>query len=244
MINIQIINVINGGSYLTTDRPSFRCLEVEISSDDPFLENVRQEATLINNRLNSHSASAGVVRSDGTVTADNLIGLIAEFACYKILKKELGDKNVVKPTSRNSHNQIDIQLISGKTIEVRSSCIRNGLNFALFSVDCISKKQYIDVIGPYCNTAYKAYENIKDFYMRVIYVGDTASVFSNIINGGNVLLFITGGATKQMLEEIGYRKFMTSPADSRAREKGDYTVVQMSDSFDYPDFIEQLNDVL
>lgn len=244
MINTQIINVINGGSYLTTDRSSFRCLEVEISSDDSFLEYVRQEATLINNRLNSHSASAGVVRSDETVTADNLIGLIAEFACYKILKKELGDKSVVKPTSRNSHNQIDIQLLFGETIEVRSSCIRKGLEFALFSVNRSNGQQYIDVIGPYYNTAYKAYENIKDFYMRVIYVGDTASVFSNIINGGNVLLFITGGATKQMLEEIGYRKFMTSPADSRAREKGYYTVVQMSDSFDYPDFIEQLNDVL
>lgn len=244
MINIQIINVINRGSYLTTERSSFRCLGVEISSDDPFLEDVRQKAKLINNRLNSRSASAGVVRSDEVVTADNLIGLIAEFACYEITKNELGDENVIKPTSRNSHNQIDIQLLSGKTIEVRSSCIRNGLEFALFSVNRSNGQQYIDVIGPYYNTAYKAYENIKDFYMRVIYVGDTASVFSNIINGGNVVLFITGGATKQMMEKIGYRKFMTSPADSRAREKGDYLVVQMSDSFDYPDFIEQLNDVL
>lgn len=244
MIDIGICNVRNGGSYQTTKRPSFRCLKVEISSDDPILEYVRLEAASINNRLNSRSASAGVVRSDEVVTADNLIGLIAEFACYQILIKELGDKSVVKPTSENSHNQIDIQLISGKTIEVRSSCIRNGLEFALFGVDRRSNKQYIDVIGPYYNTAYKKDENFKDFYMRVIYVGDTASVFSNIINGGNVVLYITGGATKQMLEDIGYRKFMTSPADSRAREKGDYLVVQISDSFDYPDFIEQLNYVL
>lgn len=244
MINIRICNVINRDSYSTIERSSFRCLEVKISSDDPFLEAVRQKATSINNRLNSRSASAGVVRSDETVTADNLIGLIAEYVCYEIIKNELGDENVIKPASRNSHNQIDIQLLSGETIEVRSSCIRNGLEFALFSVNRSSKQQYIDVIGPYYNNAYKANENIKDFYMRVIYVGDTASVFSNIINGGDVVLYITGGATKQMLKEIGFTKYMTSPADSRATKKGNYLVVQMSDSFDYPDFIDQLENVL
>lgn len=244
MIYNRICNVRNGGSNSTTKRPSFRCLEVKISSDDPFLEDVRQKAVPINNRLNSHSASAGVVRSDETVTADNLIGLIAEYACYEILKSQLGAKNVIKPASGSSRNQVDIQLASGQTVEVRSSCIRNGLEFALFRVDRNSNRQYIDVIGPYYNTAYKAYENIKDFYMRVIYVGDTASVFSDIINGGNVVLYLTGGATKQMLEEIGYRKYMTSPADSKAKEKGNYLVVQMSDSLDYPDFIDQLKSVL
>ncbi len=244
MIDIQIYNIRNDGSYSTTERPSFRCLEVKISSDDPFLEDVRQKAAPINDRLNNHSASAGVVRSAETVTADNLIGLIAEYVCYEILKNQLGDENVIKPVSGSSCDQVDIRLTSGHTIEVRSSCIRNGLKFALFNVNRSSNQQYIDVIGPYYNTAYKAYENIKDFYMRVIYVGDTASIFSNIINGGNVVLYITGGTTKQMLKEIGYRKYMTSPADSRTTKKGNYLVVQMSDSFDYPDFIDQLENVL
>lgn len=43
-----------------------------------------------------------------------------------------------------------------------------------------------------------------------------------------------------MLNEIGYRKYMISPADSRAQQKGDYLVVQISDSFDYSEFIKQL----
>lgn len=47
-----------------------------------------------------------------------------------------------------------------------------------------------------------------------------------------------------MLHDIGYRKYMTAPADSRASKKGNYLVVQMSDSFSYPDFIEQLENAL
>lgn len=109
----------------------------------------------------------------------------------------MGHQNVNKPSSSNSNNQIDIQLLSGKTIEVRSSCIINGLEFALFSVNRKTDKQYIDVIGPYYNKAYKKYENIKDYYMRVIYVGETASVFSGVLNGEDVVLYITGGATKK-----------------------------------------------
>lgn len=238
---MQICNIKNCKSYYTTDRLSFRCLKVEILANDPFLEDVRREAATINNCLNSHSASAGVIRSDETVTADNLIGLIAEHVCYEILKNELGTKKVIKPTSGNSYNQVDIRLFTGKTIEVRSSCIRNGIEFALFSVNRSNNQQYIDVIGPYYNMAYKSYENIKDFYMRVIYVGDTDSVFLNIVNGENIVLYITGGATKQMLEKNGYAKYMTSPADTRAKKKGNYLVVPMSDSFDYTDFINQLN---
>lgn len=81
----------------------------------------------------------------------------------------------------NTNEQIDINLASGATIEVRSSCVRNGLNFALFKVNK-DHKQYIYVIGPYYNVTYKSYENMKDFYMRVIYVGETASVYSSIMN--------------------------------------------------------------
>lgn len=137
----------------------------------------------------------------------------------------------------------DIKLASGATIEVRSSCVKNGLKFALFKVNQ-EHKQYIDVVGPYYNKAYKSYENMKDFYMRVIYVGETASVYSSIMNGSDAVLYITGGATKEMLHDIGYRKYMTAPADSRASKKGNYLVVQMSDSFSYQEFIEQLENAL
>lgn len=243
MIELNICNVINN-SYFSNNRQNFECLKVVISADDSFLEDVRQKAELINNRLNSFSASSGIIRSDETVTADNLLGLIAEYACYEVLQNELGCQNVIKPQSNSSYNQIDIQLSSGDTIEVRSSCIRNGLEFALFSVNRTTNRQYIDVIGPYYNNAYKSYENTKDFYMRVIYIGETASIFSHILAGEEIVLYITGGATKEMLSEIGYRKYMTSPADSRAKKKGNYLVVQMSDSFDYSEFIAQLESAL
>lgn len=237
MINFQIQNVTNRQFKAKIARSDFRCLRVDISSDNPFLENVRQKAASINRHLNSHSANTGTVRSDETVSADNLIGLIAEYACYEILKNKLGEANVIKPSSDSSRNQVDIQLVTGHKIEVRSSCIKNGLEFALFS-------QYIDVIGPYYNNTYKSYENVKDFYMRVIYVGETGSIYNDILKGSNVSLYITGGATKQMLKQIGYRKNMTSPADNKAAGKGNYLAVQIAYSFDYPDFIDQLINVL
>ena len=149
MIEFNERNIENDYPYLSTDRTNFECLEVVISADDPFLEDVRHKAELINNRLNGRSASSGIIRSGETVTADNLIGLIAEYVCYEVLKRELGGQNVFKPQSESSNNQIDIQLSSGDTIEVRSSCIRNGLKFALFGVNRNNNKQYIDVIGPF-----------------------------------------------------------------------------------------------
>lgn len=244
MIEYNNLSILNNNPYFTTKRPDFECLEVVISADDPFLEEVRQKAKSINNKLNSFSASSGIIRSDETVSADNLLGLIAEYVCYEVLQNELGCQNVIKPPSNGSYNQIDIKLLSEYTIEVRSSCVRNGLEFALFSVDRKTNKQYIDVIGPYYNNAYKSYENIKDFYMRVIYIGETASIFSNLLAGGGIALYITGGASKEMLLNNGYIKYMVSPADSRAQKKGNYLVIQMSDSFDFPVFIEQLKHTL
>lgn len=55
--------------------------------------------------------------------------------------------------------------------------------------------------------------------MRVIYIGNTSDVYQNIINGGDVVLYITGGATRNLLEKAGHSKYMTSPADSRATKK-------------------------
>ena len=138
----------------------------------------------------------------------------------------------------------DKELISKYCGYFRSLSSRDVDENYIISFHDNTQKGSIDVIGPYYNEAYKSYENMKDFYMRVIYVGETASVYSSIMNGNDVVLYITGGSTKKMLHDIGYRKYMTAPADSRASKKGNYLVVQMSDSFSYPDFIEQLENEL
>ena len=54
--------------------------------------------------------------------------------------------------NRYFQNQIDIRLATGRTIEVRSSCVRNGIEFAVFMKKKeIDGQQYFDVIGPYTN---------------------------------------------------------------------------------------------
>ena len=95
----------------------FNRMLVIISSDENFLTKVREKASEIKNNLNTHSASSGTIRADETLTADNLIGLIAEYACYEILKNKLGKEYVLKPENHTSRNQIDIQLSSGKQLK-------------------------------------------------------------------------------------------------------------------------------
>ncbi len=242
MIKKEYISITNeGGRYQTTVRKDFRCLRVTISPDDPFMDKIWKLVETI--RMNAHSANTGEIRTDKIVIADKLTGLIAEYICYEMLADELGKENVIKPESYYSHDQIDIKLNSNETIEVRSSCIRNGIKFALFNVNN-EGKQYIDVVGPYYNSAYKSYENVKDFYMRVIYEGEKSFVLSEIMNHNYIVLYITGGATKQMLGNKGYLKYMTSPDDCNAEQKGQYLVVPMSESLDYPEFIRELNSAL
>lgn len=151
------------------DRDSFVCLEVLISTENDWYKRVFSYAKAIESNLNRGQANSSENRSEEIVAIDNLSGVIAEYACYDILRYYFKDA-VEKPSSSGSVNQIDIMLAGvKKTVEVRSSCVRNGIDFALFSKPSNnSDEQYFDVIGPYSN-GYKPGEIIKDYYMRVLY---------------------------------------------------------------------------
>lgn len=221
-------------------RNNFRCLLVTISPDDSLLSTGKAQLNKISGKLNPHSANGAVIRSDTDAYTDNYIGLIAEYACYDILKDVFGETKVIKPSSQSSNNQVDIKLANNKRIEVRSSCVRNGISFAIYNLDK-NGQQYIDVIGPYFNESYKQFEEIKDYYMRVIFEGETSSIYSKIINGEDVQLYITGGVTKHMLSKNGKNKYMVATGDSRIKNKGTYKVIPLSESLDYPEFIDVIS---
>lgn len=168
--------------------------------------------------------------------------MIAEFACYEVLKYELkNNKAVEKPSSKSSINQIDIRLAdSKKTIEVRSSCAKNGIDFALFAKPKgETEEQYFDVIGPYTND-YKPAEVLKDYYMRVIYCFAKKD-FHKKINEKKLQLYITGGTTREIMNNPDIRQLKhLKPEGGEVKVESDYYVVPLGKSLDYGCFIETI----
>ena len=147
---------------------------------------------------------------------------------------------IIKPKNNTSHNQIDLKLYNGKTIEVRSSCVRNGIDFAIFSKNIkTSDEQYFDVIGPYSNE-YKKCEFFKDYYMRVLYECDKRN-FLDLLKKPVVRLFITGGATKKMMNDSQYYQIKhLTPAGGQVKVESDYRVIPLAKSLDINEFFSIL----
>ena len=115
-------------------RTEFVCLEINISQDRDFFNRALTYAQRITPNLYKGAANTSKIRTDNIIEIDNKSGLIAELACEEMLSWLYGSDNVKKPSNMSSHNQIDI-MIGGKTIEVRSSCVRNGIDFDIFAPD-------------------------------------------------------------------------------------------------------------
>ena len=148
---------------------------------------------------------------------------------------------IIKPASDTSFNQIDIRLATGKTIEVRSSCVRNGIDFALFAGDQQHPgQQYFDVIGPYSN-GYKPGEYLKDYYMRVLYWCDKKN-FMSLLNNASITLYITGGATKAMMDDPKiYQEKHLYPAGGQVQVESDYRVIPLGKSLDAKQFFSTIS---
>lgn len=228
------------GTYNSADRDNFVCLEINISTESQWMKKVYSYAQKIVRNLNVGQANSSEKRTLSIVEIDNLSGLIAEYACQEILNWRYGKEKIIKPESSTSHNQVDIKLYNGKTIEVRSSCVRNGVDFAIFSKNRnVEGEQYFDVIGPYSN-GYKKIELFKDYYMRVLYECDKRN-FLDLLEKPIVRLFITGGATKKMMSDSNYYQIKhLTPAGGQVKVESDYRVIPLAKSLDINEFFEVL----
>lgn len=223
-----------------TDRLSFCCLEVNIPKKSRFMERAYARVRETLPHLNRGQANTSAVRDKVTVESDNCLGIIAELACLEVLNWRYGkEKELFRSSESNtSLNQIDIRLFNGKTMEVRSSCVRNGLDFALFAVDRQNPgKQYFDVIGPYSN-GYKPGELLKDYYMRVLYECRKEDFRKLLADEQPYLrLYITGGATAEMMQnENIYQIKHLLPSRGQVDRESDYRVIPLSRSLDIREF--------
>lgn len=242
----QIVQQVRNNTFTNgygIARKTFRCLEINIPTSGEWMQDIIAKAEIIEDRLNAGQANSSEERDKKTIKIDNLSGLIAEHACDVILRRYLGKEKVEKPSSETSKNQIDIILADGKrTIEVRSSCVKNGIDFALFAKPKDrTDEQYFDVIGPYSN-GYKPGEIEKDLYMRVLYCCEKKD-FLKLLEQPVLALYITGGATKEMMQnETIYQIKHLVPAGGEVEIESDYRVIPLGKSLDIADFIKTIKD--
>lgn len=226
------------------ERKQFKCVEINIPTDGQWMLDTKAKAKTIEKKLNAGQANSSEEREEDIIEIDNLSGVIAEYACYVFLCEALGEDKVVKPSSEGAKNQIDIALAAGKrTIEVRSSCVKNGIDFALFAKPKDeTDKQYFDVIGPYSN-GYKPGEIQKDLYMRVLYCCEKKS-FMELLEKPMLTLYITGGATKEMMQDKDiYQIKHLIPAGGEVEIESDYRVIPLGKSLDIDEFIGKIREL-
>ena len=223
-----------------TTRKSFWCLYAVIAIHGKFAKEVKRQADMILNNLNAGGANTSLKRSPEIIEADNLSGILAEKVCELYLSDRYGADKVKRIQSNISINQIDLMILD-KTIEIRSSCIRNGIDFALFKRDDKDlNKQYGDIIGPYKN-GYKPGETQKDYYLRVIYHIDINDFLSHWNNKQWIGLYITGGATKNMMNDSAiYQIKHLKPESNNVEIESDYRTIPFGRSLDFIDFIKTM----
>jgi hypothetical protein len=170
--------------------------------DTSMIKTFETKAKELAKRVNSYKANeSSNKRDDITLLANNFIGIISEYAWKYFINLTTIDTILMETEMTDVSNQIDlIHLKTKKTIEVRSSFVTNGIDFAIFH------EKGFDIIGPYMNGV-KPAENEKDFYLRTLFHYDNKKINSFIQDVKNsddknpFKIYLVGGATKEMMND-------------------------------------------
>lgn len=138
-------------------------------------------------------------RTRKRIFANCIAGVVSEYCWKHFLNYR---REVVRSTPfESASNQIDLEVIANlKKIEVRSSFPRNGVAFAV----CHPLKEF-DVLGPYSND-YKPGEVHKDYFIRTLFPMKDPVEIIDLIKSNSFSLFLTGGATYDMMFDNRYSK--------------------------------------
>ncbi|WP_312701879.1 hypothetical protein [Sedimentibacter sp.] len=222
---------INSENYsgLKIEKESFTVIKVNIEeSDKELLDYIKDKAGELANNANSGAANGTNSEREYNVKyKDALSGLLAENACILLINLYMKRESASATEYSDAKSQIDIMLENNKTIEVRSSCMRNGLEFCMFAKKN-NAEQYFDIIGPY-NAEYKPDEPKKDYYMRVLYPINKINFVEYIDDVNNFEMYIVNGATWNMMcNDMYYRLKNLKPNNSDVDEEGNYRVIPVS----------------
>jgi len=208
------------------------------SNDKKFIDECIKEGKKLSIKVNPNAANlSSTSRTSTKVFINSVAGILAEKTWLHFLSQIKID--AISTIYDNPKNQIDIYLTElKKTIEIRSSFPRNGVEFAL----CHPKYQF-DIIGPYKND-YKSNEFKKDYYGRVLYPFSVYS-FWKTLKSNNLKVYLTGGATWKMMGDnnISIKKDLI-PEDiyniELVNKKSQYLVIPFSKALDMQDMTKEL----
>lgn len=168
------------------------------------------------------SGANGLLRSAEVQHKNKLMGFLAEKAVYDILREEFGSV-VYQREKQDIKNQVDI-FCGTKTVEVRSSQVKDGIEAALFNIRNNGDSRY-HLVGSYTN-GYKIKEIIKDFYVWVVF----EKSFDHC--------YIVGGATKDMISTAPLITMV--PKGTSCKSPGYYRALKPSDILNFEDLISAM----
>lgn len=224
------------------NRKKHDVLKVTVDSNSDFGVRIEEIAKKILPALNFNQANTSSKRDKLSVEADNLMGIAAEEATKYVLSRRYGPDSIKDIEFTSKYEQIDVSLSNNKTIEVRSSCIANGIDFALFcSKRPNTYNQYVDILGPYI-TGYKPREIPKDYYIRVLcHYNSPRDFLIRWYWGLPVTMYITGGANLAMMNDPDIYQIKNMVADStNIATKSKYRVIPIGKSKDINEFFQML----
>lgn len=193
-------NDSNYGSHRSEFTVAVMSLDYKNSElDKNIFLSILERAEKLAKAVNPHSANnPAKIRTQSNLVVNNFIGMISEYAWKYFINLSAIDITVTETEMKDVANQIDlIQIRTGKTIEVRSSFVTNGISFAIFN------QKGFDIIGPYINDIYKLSEIEKDFYLRTLIQYDNKRIqnFFEYFKNNVLNIYLVGGATKEMMSD-------------------------------------------
>ena len=199
--------------------------------DRSILKKIEEEGQRLANVVNEKAANDSQNKRPHERKLSNAIaGVLAEY-CWKTFLNTVSLDIITKETPFNrADDQIDLEtLTTKKTIEVRSSFPRNGIDFAICHHD-----HEFDILGPYTNN-YKPNEIQKDFYLRTLYHTQSPTDFLKEFKKDGFVTTLTGGATWDMMadDDIAIVKALIPEDDiSDFEVKSNYRVIPFSRALD------------
>lgn len=245
-ISVQRIKCREIPLYVESNRnESFLIVKYQFFYEsEPFDTSLLNKITEAGNRLaglvNDKAANDSTAKRSANRKRSNAIaGILAEY-CWKNFLNSVSLNLLVKETEFNqAANQIDLETIkTNKTIEVRSSFPRNGIEFAI-----CSPKYEFDILGPYKND-YKPDEPQKDFYLRTLFHVKTPVAFLDDYIKDGFVVYLTGGATWAMMadDKIAIEKNLVPEDDLGDTEvESMYRVIPFSRALDCNAIFKEIN---
>lgn len=215
----------------------YSILELHFSDfSDSDKKAIQSEARLLATQANSSAANSGLPRDQNAKLCDAYSGIIAEYAVVYFLNS-LIPNSAYRPKVTSSINQVDINWNYNNldiSIEVRSSFVKNGISFALYAYNAKKNQMFFDIIGPYYQGDYKPdFESQKDYYFRVLFVGDKNNTIEDIIENDCPFYLIGAIKGKVIIEYNLHKKLSQGEANFKiGNPNGDYYVIPISNIVD------------